>query len=198
MDTFERTAAEDGVGAIAGVDEAGRGPLAGPVVAAAVIFSAPWPTGIGIKDSKALTPAKREKLSRIIYRSAVSVGLGIVWHGEIDRINIHRASLEAMRLAVGSLSPVPDRLLVDGRFEIESDISQSAIVKGDSLSVSIAAASIIAKTVRDRVMEAYSFLYPQYGFSSHKGYGSAAHLVAIEKYGPSPVHRMSYSPMSRT
>ncbi len=196
MDSYEQEALNDGAGLVAGIDEAGRGPLAGPVVAAAVIFSSPWPVDYGINDSKTLTHKRRERLSCLIYKSAISVGVGLVWQDEIDRTNIHRASLVAMRNAVDSLGIIPDRLLVDGRFEIESKIKQSAIIKGDTLSVSIAAASIIAKTVRDRIMDAYSQLYPEYGFAGHKGYGSAAHMTAIEKYGPSPVHRMSYSPLS--
>ncbi len=196
MDSYEQKAAAEGAELIAGVDEAGRGPLAGPVVAASVIFAPPWPIEAGINDSKTLSQKRRESLARLIHSEAASVGVGIVWPDEIDRINIHTASLEAMRRAVGSLGVTPDSLLVDGRFKIGAGAEEQAIVKGDSKSVTIAAASIIAKTVRDSIMEAYSILYPLYGFSSHKGYGTEAHLAAIKEHGPTPIHRMSYRPMS--
>jgi ribonuclease HII len=196
MDYYEQQATQEGAELIAGVDEAGRGPLAGPVVAASVLFNAPWPIESGINDSKALSEKRRETLARLIYRTAASVGVGLVWPEEIDRINIHTASLLAMRRAVASMKVTPDRLLIDGRFKIGVKIRELAIVKGDAKSVSIAGASIIAKTVRDSIMQAYSRLYPQYGFSSHKGYGTAAHLLAIAKHGPSSIHRMSYRPMS--
>ncbi len=196
MDTYERTALSNGARLIAGVDEAGRGPLAGPVVAAAVIFRPPWPVEAGINDSKKLSEVRRLKLYRFIYANATSVGVGVVWHAEIDKINIHKASLKAMSIAVSALKSTPDYLLIDGRFKTGCGISELAIVKGDSLSLSIAAASIVAKTVRDAIMRAYGSIYPLYGFSGHKGYGSAAHMKAIKEYGPCPVHRMSYRPMS--
>ena len=191
MDSFETEARKRGLSAIAGVDEAGRGPLAGPVVAAAVVFSSP-PTHLGIKDSKKLSPAKRASLTIDIYRRASSVGVGFVWHDEIDRINILRASLKAMLKAVEGLSVRPELLLIDGNFPVESDIEQRLIVSGDSLSVSIAAASIIAKTARDRVMESYDNLYPAYNFSKNKGYPTKDHLEALRRYGPCPVHRLSF------
>ncbi|MBE9529007.1 MAG: ribonuclease HII [Proteobacteria bacterium] len=196
MDYYEQQATEEGAELIAGVDEAGRGPLAGPVVAASVLFNPPWPIESGINDSKALSAKKRKTLSRLIYKTAASIGVGVVWPEEIDRINIHAGSLLAMRRAVAAMKVTPDRLLIDGRFKTGTEITELAIVKGDAKSVSIAAASIIAKTVRDTIMEAYSHLYPNYGFSSHKGYGTAAHLLAIKKHGPSSIHRMSYRPMS--
>ena len=187
---------EDGAKLIAGVDEAGRGPLAGPVVAAAVIFDSPYPIESDINDSKKLTEKRRLKLYRFIHANAKAVGVGFVWHTEIDKSNIHRASLEAMSRAVASLCITPDFILVDGRFKTGCGIKERAIVKGDSLSISIAAASIVAKTVRDAVMRAYSSIYPLYGFEGHKGYGCASHIRAIKEFGPCPIHRLTYRPMS--
>jgi len=191
MDSFEKEARGAGFRLVAGVDEAGRGPLAGPVVAAAVIFETP-PVGLGIRDSKALSASRRESLVLEIYNTAVAVGVGVVWPGEIDRVNIHNASLRAMSGAVRVLDPEPDFLLVDGRFGIDSELSQRAVVSGDSLSVSIAAASIIAKTTRDNIMRAYHVLYGEYGFSANKGYPTAGHCCALRKAGPSPVHRTTF------
>lgn len=191
MDSFETDARTKGFQAVAGVDEAGRGPLAGPVAAAAVIFASP-PTHLGIKDSKTLSPEKRASLVFDIYRHAASVGVGFVWPAEIDRINILRASLKAMVRAVEALSVRPELLLIDGKFPVDSEIEQKLIVSGDSLSVSIAAASIIAKTIRDRVMESYDLLYPGYNFAQNKGYPTKEHLEALEKLGPSPIHRLSF------
>lgn len=188
---FEKTAHSNGFTYVAGIDEAGRGPLAGPVMAAAVILPAGLSI-IGVDDSKKLTPDKREKLFEIIMAQALAVGVGIMSPAEIDRINILQATRHAMRAAVQQLSPRPDYLLIDGISTIDSTIPQKTIKKGDSLSLSIAAASIIAKVTRDRFMIEMDSNYPGYGFSGHKGYGSAAHLDAIRRLGPSPIHRLTF------
>ena len=209
MDLFEKEVQATGYKLIAGVDEAGRGPLAGPVVAAAVIFHE-LPLNLGIKDSKALSPKKRDELAPEIFARALAVGVGIVWQEEIDEVNIHHAALKAMAKAIGALiekvTPfykgglggikglAPDFVLVDGRFVIPSlDIPQKAIVSGDCLSVSIAAASIIAKTTRDRIMKAYHNIYPGYNFARNKGYGTEEHVAAILRHGRSPVHRKTFA-----
>jgi ribonuclease HII len=187
----EAQATRRGYCRIAGVDEAGRGPLAGPVVAAAVIL----PDGLflpDVNDSKKLTPEVREQLFEIITSEALSIGVGIGDHALVDRINILQATLSAMREAVLGLSPAPDFLLIDGISSIPMNIPQRTMKKGDSLSLSIAAASIIAKVTRDRMMTEYDALYPGYGFASHKGYGAASHLAAIARLGPSPIHRLSF------
>jgi ribonuclease HII len=189
--SFENSAYNNGFLHVAGIDEVGRGPLAGPVMAAAVIL----PVGltiIGVDDSKKLTPDKREKLFDIIMTQALSVGIGIVTPADIDRINILQATRRAMLAAVLNLSQPPDYLLIDGISTIDSMIPQKTIKKGDSLSLSIAAASIIAKVTRDRVMIEMDVKYPGYGFAGHKGYGSAAHMDAIKKLGPSPIHRLTF------
>lgn len=192
MDSFEKDAFQKGYRTVAGVDEAGRGPLAGPVVSAAVVFKYPPPLNIGINDSKALSAAKRNSLVFEIYRRASSVGIGVIWPGEIDRLNIHKASLKAMEIAVGKLSVKPDLIFIDGGFPIETDTEQRPIISGDALSVSIAAASIIAKTTRDAIMEAYHSMYPGYEFLSNKGYGTKDHLSALRRLGPTPIHRRSF------
>lgn len=197
MDAFERDAFARGFRLIAGVDEAGRGPLAGPVVAGAVVFEFPPPTGLGIRDSKKLAPSRRASLVIDIHRTAVAVGVGIVWPVDVDRLNIHRASLLAMEKAVRGLGPPegvlkPDFLLIDGAFRTSLDIPQLPVVSGDSLSVSIAAASIIAKTTRDAIMEAYHRIYPRYGFPGNKGYPTKDHREALNAYGPCPIHRKSF------
>ena len=188
---FEKAAYRNGFTYVAGIDEAGRGPLAGPVMAAAVIL----PTGLsidGVDDSKNLSPDKRNKLFDIIMMHALSVGVGIIAPAEIDRINILQATRCAMLSAVQQLLPQPDILLIDGISTIDSTIPQKTIKKGDSLSISIAAASIIAKVTRDRFMIEMDSKYPGYGFAGHKGYGSAFHLEAIRKLGPSPIHRLTF------
>jgi len=188
---FEKTVYRNGFTYVAGIDEAGRGPLAGPVMAAAVIL----PVGLsinGVDDSKKLTPDKREKLFEIIMAQALSVGVGIMSPAEIDRINILQATRRAMLAAVQQLSPQPDYLLIDGISSIDSAVPQKTIKKGDSLSLSIAAASIIAKVTRDRLMIEMDSKYPGYGFAGHKGYGSAAHMDAIRRLGPSPIHRLTF------
>ena len=189
--SFEKKAFEKGFREIAGIDEAGRGPLAGPVVSAAVILPFSFPVS-GVIDSKKLTPKKREELYEKIYDYAVSIGIGIVDPVEIDRINILKASLLSMSISVKNLNPQPDWLLIDGTFQIQSDLPQETIPKGDGLSVSIAAASIVAKVTRDRLMIRYNEDYPQFGFSEHKGYPTRAHKEAIKKYGCSPIHRRSF------
>ena len=184
-------AARRGYRCVAGIDEAGRGPLAGPVVAAAVIL----PDGLilpGVDDSKKLSPELREELFEVIAREALAVGVGFGDHELVDRINILQATLSAMRDAVLCLRPAPDFLLIDGISAIPMNIAQRTIKKGDSLSYSIAAASIIAKVTRDRLMVRYDEIYPGYGFAAHKGYGAASHLAAIASLGPSPIHRKSF------
>jgi ribonuclease HII len=180
-----------GIQYIAGVDEAGRGPLAGPVVASAVIF----PRGIlieGVNDSKKLTEKKREELFHYIHEKALAVGIGIVDHEIIDRINILQASFLAMNKAITLLKIKPEQLLVDGNFFRHESYSVENIIKGDSLSHSIAAASIIAKVTRDALMVELHDQYPQYGFAKHKGYGTKAHIEAIRQFGYSPIHRRSF------
>lgn len=191
MDKFEIDARKKGFRAVAGLDEAGRGPLAGPVVAAAVIFTV-LPDGHSINDSKKLSPKKRSSLVFEIFAAAASVGVGICWPAEIDEINIHRASLLAMERAVASLSVTPDCLLIDGKFPIRSKTPQLPIISGDSLSVSIAAASIIAKTTRDRLMVSYERLFPGYDLASNKGYPSKGHLASLASLGPTPIHRRTF------
>jgi ribonuclease HII len=188
---YEKKASAEGFSAIAGIDEAGRGPLAGPVVSAAVILPANQPIP-GIDDSKKLSPAKRNRLYEDVYAHAVSIGVGIVDPQEIDRINILQASLLSMAISAANLKPQPDCLLIDGTFRIHSKLPQETIPKGDALSISIAAASIVAKVTRDRIMERYDLDYPQYGFSKHKGYPTKVHKAAIRQFGTSPIHRRSF------
>ena len=188
---YEKQARESGFTAVAGIDEAGRGPLAGPVVSAAVILPEGLPVS-GIHDSKQLSPKRREQLYDDIYRHAVAVGVGIVDPVEIDRINILQASLSAMAMSVRNLFPAPDFLLIDGPFPIPADFPQKPVIKGDSLSISIAAASIIAKVTRDRMMAVYAEEYPEFDFSTNKGYPTKAHKEAIRKYGCSPIHRLTF------
>ncbi|MCR5344953.1 MAG: ribonuclease HII [Lachnospiraceae bacterium] len=176
---------------ICGIDEVGRGPLAGPVMAGAVIL----PKGCrihDINDSKKLTEKKREMLYDIIMREAVAVGIGVVGQERIDEINILQATYEAMRAAIKNLGVVPDILLNDAVTIPGVDIKQVPIVKGDAKSITIGAASIMAKVTRDRYMVEISEKYPEYGFASNKGYGSAAHIAAIEEFGPTPLHRRTF------
>ena len=189
--SFEKKSIEKGFSTVAGIDEAGRGPLAGPVVSAAVILPSSFPIS-DVKDSKKLTPRKRADLYEKIYEHAISIGIGIVDSIEIDRINILKASLMSMAMSVDNLNPQPDYLLIDGKFKIPSVLPQEPIVKGDSLSISIAAASIVAKVTRDRLMERYHIDYPEFGFARHKGYPTRAHKEAINKFGCCPIHRRSF------
>lgn len=191
MLAFEQQAFNRGYTIIAGIDEAGRGPLAGPVVAAAVIL----PPGMripGIDDSKKLSPDTRERLFDIIMTQALSVGVGMGTPELIDQINILQATRHAMLAAVTQLSPPPDHLLIDGISSIDTTIHQKTIKKGDSLSLSIAAASIIAKVTRDRLMRELDIRHPGYGFAAHKGYGCASHMEAIRLLGPTNVHRLTF------
>ncbi|MDD5524347.1 MAG: ribonuclease HII [Smithella sp.] len=191
MDTFEKIAYQEGYQIIAGIDEAGRGPLAGPVVAAAVILP-PGYLNSEIKDSKKLSAGKREELYEIINKEAVAIGMMVVDADIIDRVNILQATLQAMRDAVLELPASPDFLLIDGNQRIPILTPQKPIVKGDSLSISIAAASIIAKVSRDRIMEMYHRQFPQYNFQQNKGYGTKEHLDAIKKFGICKIHRKSF------
>lgn len=191
---------EDGLRArglrlVAGIDEAGRGPLAGPVVAAAVILPPGYMHTV-LTDSKKLTHAKRERLfEELTKRSEILWASAIVDVEEIDRINILRATHEAMRRAVGALPQTPDHVLIDGLPVRPFPIEQTALVGGDGLSFSIAAASVIAKVTRDRLMLELDARYPEYGFAKHKGYGTGAHLTALKNNGPSPVHRRTFLPV---
>lgn len=176
---------------ICGIDEAGRGPLAGPVVAGAVIL--PKDCRIPyINDSKKVSQKRREMLYDVIREKAIACAVGIIPPERIDEINILQATYEAMRQAIASLGTQPDLLLNDAVTIPEVDIPQIPIVKGDAKSQSIAAASILAKVTRDRIMETYAQVYPEYGFEKHKGYGTAAHIAALKEYGPSPIHRRTF------
>ena len=176
---------------VCGIDEVGRGPLAGPVVAGAVILPKDCDI-LYLNDSKQLSEKKREELYDVIMEKAVSTGLGFVSPERIDEINILQATYEAMREAIAKLSPQPDLLLNDAVTIPEVAIRQVPIIKGDAKSISIAAASIIAKVTRDRLMVQYDSVFPEYGFASNKGYGAAAHIEALRKYGPTPIHRRSF------
>ncbi len=191
MLVFEKQAMLDGYKIIAGVDEAGRGPLAGPVVSAAVILPENFDIR-GINDSKKLSEKKRAALFPKIQSQAIAFGIGIADHGEIDRINILQASLLSMKRAVDDLGLIPDYLLIDGKFTIDSNIDQRPVIKGDTLSLSIAAASILAKVTRDRIMTDLDLQYPEYEFKRHKGYPTKAHKQAILAHGPCPIHRKSF------
>ena len=176
---------------ICGIDEVGRGPLAGPVVAGAVILPKDCDI-LYINDSKKLSAAKREELYDIIMEKAVAVGIGMVGPDRIDEINILQATYEAMRQAIGKLDPQPTLLLNDAVTIPQVTIPQVPIIKGDAKSISIGAASIVAKVTRDRLMETYADIYPEYGFAGNKGYGSAEHIAALKQYGPTPIHRRSF------
>ncbi len=191
MDTFEKLACRKGYKFIAGIDEAGRGPLAGPVVASAVIFPTDYYNS-QINDSKKLSARKREELYEIINNDAIAVGVGTADAATIDRINILQASLQSMCEAVLDLSFPPDFLLIDGLHNIPLQIPQKTLVKGDALSVSIAAASIIAKVSRDRIMEMYHRQFPQYNFLQNKGYGTKEHRNAVLEFGMCKIHRRSF------
>ena len=192
LSVFEAEAYNNGYSLIAGIDEAGRGPLAGPVVASAVIL----PKGICIPfidDSKRLSEKKREQLYDVISKEAINIGIGIVDEKKIDEINILQAAIMAMKIAVGKLSIMPDFILSDAVSLADLKIPQKAIIKGDSKSISIAAASIIAKVTRDRLMYEYHKKYPAYNFISNKGYGTAEHLEMLRKHGPCEIHRRTFN-----
>jgi ribonuclease HII len=188
---FEEQARVRGYRAVAGLDEAGRGPLAGPVVAAAVILPETFDLP-GLTDSKQLSEKARERLYPLIREQALAVGVGVARAEEIDRINILQATLRSMERAVRRLGVSPDFLLIDGNVPVPLAVPQQTLVKGDARSLSIAAASVVAKVVRDRIMVSLDRLHPGYGFSGHKGYGCAAHREAIIRLGPSPCHRRSF------
>lgn len=191
MSVYERAAREDGFTLIAGIDEAGRGPLAGPVVAAACILDPSVPI-LGVNDSKKLSPARREALFQEIIQYAVGYAIAQIEPDVIDRINILQATLSAMRLTVERLPVRPDLLLIDAVDLKGIPVPVRPIIKGDALSVSIAAASILAKVTRDRLMDQYDTVYPGYGFIRHKGYGTAEHYAALDRLGPTPIHRQSF------
>ncbi|MFK2824978.1 ribonuclease HII [Bacillus sp. B190/17] len=189
---FERQLLEQGVTSTAGIDEVGRGPLAGPVVAAAVVL----PQGldlIGINDSKKLSQVKKEYFYKEIMEKA-DIGIGIVDASKIDEVNIYEATKKAMISAISQLRQTPEHLLIDA-MKLTVDIPQTSIVKGDEKSVSIAAASIVAKVTRDRLMSEYALLYPSYGFEKNMGYGTKEHLAGLELHGPCAIHRRSFSPI---
>ncbi|MBO7612104.1 MAG: ribonuclease HII [Elusimicrobia bacterium] len=193
---FDKDFYNKGLSFVSGVDEAGRGPLAGPVVAAAVIL----PKDIlidGVNDSKKLTENKRKVLFEEIKQKAFSYGIGIVDSKTIDEINILQATFLAMTKAIEQLSVTPDLVLIDGNHTVRNlKLKQQAIVSGDAKSACIACASILAKVTRDNMMYEYAKQYPQYNFEKHKGYGTKAHLEAIQKYGPCPIHRMTFAPLN--
>ena len=191
MRVYENEAYDKGYTYVCGVDEAGRGPLCGPVVAAAVIL--PKDAHIeGVNDSKKLSEKKREKLFDDIMQNAVAVGIGMSDVDVIEEINILGATKEAMKEAISNLSIKPDYVLIDGNQDINIDIDRQTVVSGDAKSESIAAASIIAKVTRDRMLKQYDEMYPEYGFAKHKGYGTKAHIEAIKEYGLTPIHRPSF------
>jgi ribonuclease HII len=193
MSTYERELYEQGYDLIAGIDEVGRGPLAGPVVAAAVILPKQFNI-LGINDSKQLSDAKREYYFQQIQEHAISVGIGMCHAQQIDKVNIYQATKIAMREAITQLKQFPDYLLIDA-MKLEMDIPFQAIVKGDQQSVSIAASSIVAKVTRDRYMKRLAEDYPSYGFQTHMGYGTKQHLEAISSLGIISEHRRSFSPI---
>ncbi len=188
---FDNSYLENGHELVCGVDEAGRGPLAGPVVAAAVVFDENvW--NDAVNDSKKLSEKKRSLLFNWIVKNALSYGVGIVHHEEIDRINILNASLKAMKTATEKLNIKPDIILVDGNRKFETEVKCHAIVGGDGKSFAIAAASIVAKVTRDEIMKNYAFYYPEYGWYKNKGYPTKEHFEAIKKYGVTPIHRKTF------
>jgi len=195
--TFERELAlwNAGRSIVAGVDEAGRGPLAGPVVAAAVVFPAGAKPVRGLRDSKVLPPVKRERLCAVVRARALAIGVGAASVREIDRLNIRRATILAMQRALARLRVTPDAVLVDGLFLPELGCAHDAIVDGDALIHSIAAASVIAKTVRDRLMRLLAARHPAYLWAENKGYGTPEHLDALQLYGPCAHHRYSFEPV---
>jgi len=189
----EKSLNSAGYSSIAGVDEAGRGPLAGPVVAGAVIIR-DVRFKRRIDDSKKLSAKRREEAYREILEKSI-VGVGIVGEKTIDKVNIYQATKKAMRLAISKLKIPPDYVIVDGNMKIATKCPLKCIVGGDSKSLSIAAASIVAKVTRDRIMVEYDKIYPQYGFARHKGYGTKSHIEALNNHGASPIHRNSFRPV---
>lgn len=194
MYVYEHQAIEDGYDVVAGVDEAGRGPLAGPVSVAAVIL----PPDLylpKINDSKKLSAKVREELFDEIQDKAIAVGTALIDAQTIDRVNIYQATINGMYEAIFMLKPEPKKVLIDAVQLDNLPMASESIIRGDAKSASIAAASIIAKVTRDRLMDAYDKQYPEYGFAQHKGYGTAQHIEALKKYGPCPIHRVSFEPV---
>lgn len=193
--SFDKSYYDKGLNSVAGIDEAGRGPLAGPVVAAAVIL----PKDIEIQhlnDSKKLTQKKRESLFEIIQKEAIDFSIAVIDNTIVDSVNILQATFLAMKQAVKSLKTKPDLCLIDGNHKVPNiDFEQEAIIDGDAKSAAIAAASIIAKVTRDKIMLDFSIKYPNYSFEKHKGYGTKEHLKALEKFGPCKIHRISFAPV---
>ena len=181
---------------IAGVDEVGRGPLAGPVVAAAVILPKDH-TIEGLRDSKKISKKRRESLFPLIYEQAIDIGIGEVDVKTIDKINIREATFKSMKMALDDLSTIPDRALIDGHPLNDQSIPNEGIIGGDDKVDSIKAASIIAKVTRDRIMKEYSIIFPEYGFENHSGYGTKIHIEALEKYRATPIHRRSFKPVKK-
>jgi ribonuclease HII len=193
MNKYENELRKQGFRYIAGIDEVGRGPLAGPVVAAAVILPLDFYLP-GLNDSKKISEKKREEFYEAIVQQSISYGIGIIDNEEIDEVNIYVATKKAMYQAINNLTVNPDYLLIDA-MKLDTPYPQESIIKGDSKSVSISAASILAKVTRDRMMKEYAFQYPQYGFEKNMGYGTKDHLQALSAYGISPLHRKSFAPI---
>lgn len=194
MTRYEDDLHRQGIQLVAGIDEVGRGPLAGPVVAAAVILPRNASL-LGVNDSKQLNEKKRESFYKIIRQKAAAIGIGIVQSSEIDRINIYQATKKAMKAALSDLGVNAEHLLIDA-MSLSSGIPETSLIKGDSRSVSIASASIIAKVTRDRMMAEWHERYPEYQFHKNMGYGTKEHMEAISQYGPTPIHRMSFAPLN--
>lgn len=190
MQKFERPLYEKGIKYIAGIDEVGRGPLAGPVVTCAVILDSETLIE-GVNDSKKVSEKKREKLFDVILENCVAYGIGMASEKVIDDINILNATKRAMMESIENLSVYPEHILIDA-VRLETEVPITPLISGDANSISIAAASIVAKVTRDRMMREYDSIYPEYGFAQNKGYGTAAHIEAIKKYGPCPIHRRSF------
>lgn len=192
---YERHFWQQGINYVAGVDEVGRGPLAGPVVSAAVILPKDFDL-VQVNDSKQLTPAVRAELAPKIQQVAISIGIGLVDNQGIDELNIYQATRVAMKQAVEKLDPQPEEIIVDA-MQIPVPIKQTRLIKGDAKSISVSAASIIAKVYRDHLMDEYAKQYPAYDFPHNAGYGTAKHLAALKAYGPTPIHRMTFSPVEK-
>lgn len=195
MQLFEHACYDQGHMLVAGIDEVGRGPLAGPVVAAAVILPQNCEI-LGLNDSKQLSEKKRELLAKEIKEQAIAIGIGILSPEEIDTLNIYQASKQAMMQAVAQLTPQPEHLLIDA-MTLELPFPQEKIIKGDASSISIAAASIIAKVYRDNLMKDYHKLYPHYGFDKNAGYGTKIHLDGLATHGITPIHRKTFAPVKQ-
>ncbi|MHA8263000.1 ribonuclease HII [Lactobacillaceae bacterium Melli_B3] len=192
---YERQIWDKGIQYVAGIDEVGRGPLAGPVVAGAAILPRDFDL-IDVNDSKQLTPARRAELAPMIKQAALATSVGVQDHKVIDEVNIYEATRLAMREAVMGLAPQPDELIVDA-MQIDVPIKQIKLYQGDAKSISVSAASILAKVHRDHLMDQYAFQYPEYDFEHNAGYGTAKHLAALKKYGATPIHRISFAPVKK-